>query len=146
INPAGRTPLSRSSSNSYPRTPPANTPDPDTLGTSAPPPLAAIDVLRQKRIAAAAAGTVMLGNCAWQHWVVKIVPVRAFSGRPPSAGGLKRGSRPVPVQVGGSCGSITALACVSLYETRVRYGVAVPSILDSHRTFQNSSLPLKNAR
>ena len=45
---------------------------------------------------------------------MKIVPVRAFSGRPPSAGGLKRGSRQVPVQVGGSWGSIFALACVSL--------------------------------
>ena len=32
---------------------------------------------------------------------MKSVPVSAFSGLPPSAGGLKRGSRHVPVQVGG---------------------------------------------
>ena len=31
---------------------------------------------------------------------LKIVPVSAFSGRPPSAGGLNRGSRQVPVQTG----------------------------------------------
>ena len=45
---------------------------------------------------------------------MKIVPVSAFSGRPPSAGGLKRGSRQVPVHVGGSGGSMIALSCVSL--------------------------------
>ena len=43
---------------------------------------------------------------------VKIVPVRAFSGRPPSEGGLKRGSRHVPVHAGS--GSIFASARVSL--------------------------------
>ena len=32
---------------------------------------------------------------------MKIVPVSAFSGLPPSAGGLKLGSRQLPVQVGG---------------------------------------------
>ena len=40
----------------------------------------------------------MLGYCPWQHCTVKMVPVSAFSGRPPSVGGLKRGSRQVPVQ------------------------------------------------
>src|SRR3984893_12035087 len=77
---------------------------------------------------------------------MKIVPASAFSGLPPSAGGLKRASRQVPVQVGGSAGSITALACVSLYVTRVRLGVLVPSALFSQRVFQNTWLPLKNAR
>src|SRR4249920_1890341 len=74
-----------------------------------------------------------------QQLTVKIVPVSAFSGRPPSAGGLKRGSRQVPVQVGGSSGSITALACVSLYVTNVRYGVFEPSMLASQRVFQKIS-------
>jgi len=36
---------------------------------------------------------------------------------------------------------------VSLYEVSVRYWVAVPSaLLDWKRVFQNTSLPLKNAR
>ena len=43
----------------------------------------------------------------------KRVPVSAFSGFPPSAGGLNRGSRHVPVHVG-SAGSIFASAWVSL--------------------------------
>src|SRR5207249_4329954 len=77
---------------------------------------------------------------------IEIVPVSAFSGRPPSDGGLNRGSRQVPVHVGGSWGSIRAFACVSLYVTRVRYGVAAPSTLASHRVFQNTWLPLKKAR
>src|SRR5262245_56790094 len=79
-----------------------------------------------------------------QQFTVKMVPVRAFSGRPPSEGGLNRLSRQVPVQVG--VGSIFALACVSLYVTSVRYGVALGSMLGSQRVFQNTSLPLKNAR
>jgi hypothetical protein len=33
---------------------------------------------------------------------MKIVPVKAFSGRPASPGGLKRGSRQMQVQIGGS--------------------------------------------
>ena len=41
------------------------------------------------------------GSRAVPALTMKIVPVSAFSGRPPSAGGLKRGSRQVPVQVGG---------------------------------------------
>lgn len=43
---------------------------------------------------------------------VKIVPVSAFSGRPPSDGGLKRGSRQVPVHNGD--GSVLASSAVSL--------------------------------
>ena len=43
---------------------------------------------------------------------MKSVPVSPFSGRPPSDGRLKRGSRQVPVHSGD--GSIFALACVSL--------------------------------
>ena len=49
---------------------------------------------------------------SWMPLTMKIVPVIPFSGRPPSAGGLKRGSRHVPVQVGE--GSIFAPAWVSL--------------------------------
>ena len=41
-------------------------------------------------------------------------PVSAFSGCPPSAGGLNRGSRHAPVQVGGSAGSVWALSRLSL--------------------------------
>ncbi len=71
-------------------------------------------------------------------------PVSEFSGRPPSAGGLKRGSRHVPVQA--AFGSDFALSWVSLYVTNVRYGVLVPSMLFSQRVFQKTSLPEKNAR
>src|SRR3989442_259381 len=81
-----------------------------------------------------------------QQLTVKIVPLSAFPGRPPAAGGLNRGSRQVPVHVGGSRGSILAFAWVSLYETSVRYGVLLPSMLGSQRVFQKISLPLKNAR
>src|SRR3954452_9264132 len=71
-------------------------------------------------------------------------PVSEFSGRPPSPGGLKRGSRQVPVH---AVGSVGASKCVSLYDVSVRYWVAVPSaLLDCQRVFQNTSLPLKNAR
>src|ERR1700756_2539118 len=73
-------------------------------------------------------------------------PLSELAGLPPSAGGLKRGSSQVPVHVGGSLGSVGALKCVSLYVTSVRYGVFEPSVLASHRVFQNTSLPLKKAR
>ena len=68
-------------------------------------------VLRQNRILPSAAGTwiaVVAPSLTMKSW-----PVSAFSGRPPSAGGLNRGSRQVPVHDAG-CGSIFALACVSL--------------------------------
>src|SRR5689334_25371248 len=75
---------------------------------------------------------------------MKSCPVRAFSGRPPSPGGLKRGSRHEPVHATGSVG---ASRCVSLYVVKVRYAVDPPSaVLFSQRVFQNTSLPLKNAR
>src|SRR5690348_6035540 len=61
-----------------------------------------------------------------QQLTVKIVPVRLFSGRPASAGGLNRGSRQVPVQVGGSLRSIVAFEWVSLLVTSVRWSVVVP--------------------
>ena len=49
-----------------------------------------------------------------------IVPVSAFSGRPPpSAGDAKRGSRHVPVHSGES-GRSSAFDHVSLYDTSVR--------------------------
>jgi hypothetical protein len=59
-------------------------------------------VLRQKRILPSAAGTVSGASTSLTMYAV---PVRPFSGRPPSAGGLLVGSRQVPVQVGGSAGS-----------------------------------------
>src|SRR4051812_17735728 len=80
-------------------------------------------VLRQNRRLLYAPPTCM---SVVQQLTVKIVPMRLFSGRPPSAGGLNLGSRQVPVQVGGSCGSILAPECVSLYVTRVRWSVVVP--------------------
>src|ERR1700754_2890529 len=86
----------------------------------------------QNRILPSAAGTF---SATVPELTLKMVPVIAFSGRPPSRGGLKRGSRQVPVHV--PVGSIAALACVSLYATRVRYGVPEPSIAVSQRVFQN---------
>ena len=68
-------------------------------------------VLRQNRIFPSGSETVIVvvGPGALTE---NIVPLRAFSGLPPSAGGLKRGSRHVPVQ--SADGSIFAFACVSL--------------------------------
>ena len=63
-------------------------------------------MFRQNRSLEYCAGTLMsvvpaltTNNC----------PVSAFCGRPPSPGGLNRGSSQVPVQVGGSCGSTDAV-------------------------------------
>ena len=71
-------------------------------------------------------------------------PVNEFSGATLSAGGLKRGSCQFPVQVG-VCGSMIALFNDSLYETRVRRDEFDPSMLGSHRVFQNMRFPAKNA-
>src|SRR5262245_9460228 len=100
-------------------------------------------VFRQNRDLPSGSATVMevIGPGAL---TVKIVPLSAFSGRPPSAGGLNRGARQVPVQ--SADGSIFALAWVSLSLTSVRYGVLAPSMLASQRVFQKISLPLQNAR
>jgi hypothetical protein len=68
-------------------------------------------VFRQKRSFANVAGTVMAAD---PRSTVKICPLNAFSGLAPSPGGLNRGSRHVPVHVGGSDGSITPFAVVSL--------------------------------
>src|SRR5215471_1242264 len=102
--PGGRDPLSRSSSHSAPRTPVGNV-------AVWPAESDATAVLRQNRIFPSADGTSM--GSLRIPFTVKIDPLTAFSGRPPSAGGLKRGSRHVPVHTVGS-GSIFALACVSL--------------------------------
>src|SRR5690242_19026404 len=103
-------------------------------------------VFLQNRILPSAAGTWIESGGMRGPFTMNIVPINAFSGRPPSPGGLKRGSRQVPVHVGGSCGSITAFACVSLYDTSVRYGVFAPSMLFSQRVFQKTPLPVMNAR
>src|SRR5215472_1756392 len=93
-------------------------------------------VLRQKRRFAYCA---VICGVVVPRLTVKIVPPRAFSGLPPSAGGLKRGSRQVPVHVGGSSGSRTLLSSVSLYTTIVRFEVCEGSRDGSQRTFQKSS-------
>src|SRR5437868_2104574 len=136
IRPAGREPLSASTPHSKPREPGAidrvELPDRDAAA-----------VFRQKRSPAnrEVSDTVSVRVAL----TMKILPLSAFSGRPPSAGGLNRRSRQVPVHVGGSAGSMTALACVSLYATIVRFGVFEPSMLFSQRVFQKILLPLKNA-
>ena len=74
-------------------------------------------VPRQKRIFPSSAGTLIARLPLLSGpgpLTMNMLPVREFSGRPPSAGGLKLGSRQVPVQVGGSCGSIFEKARVSL--------------------------------
>src|SRR6266508_3917338 len=105
MRPGGRNPLSRSSSHSWPREPG----DKEMLPPGA---KFATAVLRQKRRVLKA--EEMLIVSALGPFTEKRTPATAFSGRPPSPGGLKRGSRQVPVHVGGSAGSITALAWVSL--------------------------------
>src|SRR2546425_1127219 len=112
--PGGRNPLSRSSSHSWPSVqlhPPVNV-------AVCPAASDATLVFRQKRSLPSAAGTVIASYSG--PLTMKIVPVRPFSGRPPSAGGENLGSRQVPVHVGGSAGSIGAPALVSLYVTSVR--------------------------
>src|SRR5437773_12216721 len=99
--PAGRAPLSRSSFHSYPSVSAVN--DTEPLVRSA------TRVLRQKRSPAIEEGTLIADVPAL---TVQIVPDRAFSCRPPSAGGLKRGSRHEPVHA--ASGSIFAPASVSL--------------------------------
>src|SRR3982751_241279 len=85
--PSGWKPFSRASPHSYPREPGAR------VAASLPGRLAT-RVLRQNRRFAIAAGTVI---ALLQQFTVQIDPINAFSGRPPSPGGLKRGSRQVPV-------------------------------------------------
>src|SRR2546430_10717616 len=94
----------------------------------------------QKRILRSACGTVM--ESLRTSLTRKLVPLKAFSGRPPSAGGLNRESRHLPVQMGGSAGSMTLFANVSLSQTSVRLGALVPSTLDSQRVFQQITFPL----
>src|SRR5215472_15859765 len=111
--------------------------------TKLPPVSPATVVLRQKRRFAYCAVSCGVVD---PRLTVKIVPPSAFSGFPPSAGGLNLGSRHVPVQVGGSSGSRTLLSSVSLYVTIVRLAVCEESRDCSQRTFQKSSLPVKLAR
>src|SRR5437762_12965617 len=86
MRPAGRAPLSRSSFHSYPRV--------SDINVAAPLVRSATRVLRQNRRPAIEAGTEIADV---PELTVQMLPVNAFSGRPPSAGGLKRGSRHVPV-------------------------------------------------
>src|SRR5579859_2105740 len=104
-SPAGRNPLSASMSHSSPSTPAGSV-------ATWPDESAAIPVLRQNRILPSACDTVMELLCG--ELTQGSVPLSPFSGRPPSAGGLKRESRHIPVQVGGSSGSMTAPARDSL--------------------------------
>jgi hypothetical protein len=63
----------------------------------------ATDVFRQNRSWAYCDGTLMsvVPELTTNNW-----PVNAFCGRPPSPGGLNRGSCQVPVQL---CGSVAPL-------------------------------------
>src|SRR6266542_4220902 len=114
MSPAGRKPLSRSSLHSFP----TMQEQPALIVRLWPACRLATAVFRQNRSGAYAAGTTSARLSS--ALTVNRLPASAFSGRPPSAGGLNRASRHVPVHVGGSAGSITALACVSLYDTSVR--------------------------
>ena len=102
----------------------------------------ATDVLRQKRILPSAAGTSIAPVAP--SLTMKSVPVSAFSGLPPSAGGLKRGSRQVPVHVAAAGRSWRWRASPCSDQRAV--GVPEPSMLFSQRVFQKTSLPLKKAR
>src|SRR5256885_17123186 len=100
-------------------------------------------VFLQKRILPSAWGTVMASLRT--EFTQKTVPVSAFSGRPPSAGGLKRGSRQVPVQVGGSAGSITPSAFVFFLRNQGRYGGVLASVLCFPRGLPETSFARKKA-
>src|SRR6185436_3499309 len=95
--PAGREPLSRSSPHSYPRVSVPRVAEPEVR--------AATLVLRQKRSADIDAGTLIVEV---PEFTVQIWPIRAFSGRPPSATGEpNRRSRQVPVVTFGIGSSLT---------------------------------------
>src|SRR5437763_16576608 len=101
--PAGRNPLSTSASHSYPSTP---------AGSVATCPGASDEMLvfLQKRILPSAWGTVM--ESLRTSFTRKLVPLKAFSGQPPAAGGLNRESRHMPAQMGGPAGAMALLAIV----------------------------------
>src|SRR5688572_25271269 len=101
--PGGRWPLSTTSSHSKPNTPLGNIAVCPSDSESSP-------VFRQN-LSLPSFDDTRIGSFR-NALTVKSCPVRAFSGRPPSAGGLNRGSRHVPVHAG--LGSIFAFACVSL--------------------------------
>ena len=73
---------------------------PDRAWSTVPEARLATRVFRQNRSLLYVDGTAMsvVPALTMNNW-----PVSAFCGFPPSAGGLNRGSRQVPVQVGGSC-------------------------------------------
>jgi hypothetical protein len=88
IRPSGRKPLSRSSFHSWPSRP-------VTIVAVWPGWSAATLVSRQNRSRLKRYGT--RSGSLRTLLTVKIDPTSSFSGRPPSNGGLKRGSRHVPV-------------------------------------------------
>ena len=87
----------------------------------------ATDVLRHCRSLPCAAGTCMVRSSLLD---MNAVPVSAFSGRPPSAGGLNRGSRQVPVQSLVDVSDLS-LSQVSFQQVSVRLAVLLPSTLGS---------------
>ena len=91
--PAGRAPLSRSSSHSKPSVPVGER---RHLARRRAPRRSVF--APEAQLARRPPGTASASLRT--PFTVKIVPVSAFSGRPPSAGGLKRGSRQVPVHAG----------------------------------------------
>ena len=103
-SPAGRKPLSRSTSHSYPT---VSSGPVQTFGV-----LETSGVLRQKRSCPSAAGTSTETTLLRLLFTMNAVPLSAFSGLGPS-GLIGRGSRQVPVHTPAS-GSILASACVSL--------------------------------
>jgi hypothetical protein len=103
--PSGWNPFSSASPHSYPS-------EPEASVAVSPGNNSATRVLRQNRRPDMDDGTVIAEP---QQLTVQIDPISAFSGRPPSdvpRGGLKRGSRQVPVH--SVDGSIFAPASVSL--------------------------------
>ena len=106
MRPGGRKPLSGLTSHSYP-----SVPVPGARVSVWPEFRVETAVFRQKRSLAKVPGTLMSDGpeLTRKYW-----PLRLFSGRPASPGGLKRGSRQVPVVTLGPCGSTGVGKWVSL--------------------------------
>src|SRR2546430_14725758 len=100
-------------------------------------------VFRQNRDCASTAGTLIDRSVlsAPGPFTMKMVPFRAFSGLPPSAGGLKRGSRHVPVHVGGGRGAGTPVGSGSLFGGPLRGGGGGAAVGGPPPGFPKGSFP-----
>mmetsp|Transcript_1332 Transcript_1332/g.4193 ORF Transcript_1332/g.4193 Transcript_1332/m.4193 type:complete len:204 (+) Transcript_1332:463-1074(+) len=141
MRPAGRAPLSMSSSHSWPSTP-------FTVTYTSSPRSCETAECRHARSGAKAAGTSTASTrCALTVHTVPVSPLDGHAGK----GLMSRASRHVPVQPRGSRRSV---ACVSLKMTIVRMSLplslslpaAAAARLGSHRTRQYASLPLQNTQ